>query len=334
MQSMAAPDRTPFNTRLVRTVCQRQGWQFLDLDGGEGYLFAVEAGGRRVHCGSGAICAYPGNSATAYTIARDKAFTAAMLAEAGLPNLPTSLYFLETTRRHLRAPGRERADLELWGATASYPVFAKPNRGAHGDLAEQIRDHDGLLDYLDRAARAYDQVVVQPYVEAAEFRILVVAGEARFQYQKVSGGLVGDGQSSWRELLESLNRNLQDNALSPVTGTDFAAGLDARGQGADDISEAGVSVLLPGRGSGATGGQAVGFTTGVDPDLSGLAVGATKVLGLDVAGVDLLRPAPGAPVVLEVNANPSFASLESIGEHAVAEALWTDILARALAAAP
>lgn len=333
MQSKPPPDRTPFNARLVRAVCRRRGWRFVDLDDGEGYLFAVEADGRRVHCGAGAICAYPGNRATAYTMARDKAFTAAILAESGLPHVPTSLYFLETARAQLRAPGRERADLEEWGRTASYPVFAKPNRGAHGDFAELIRDRLALIDYLDRVALVHDQIVVQPYLEAPEYRVLVVAGEARFQYQKVAGGLAGDGRSSWRELFDRLNTRLHENALSPARGTDFATGLETQGLGADDLSAVGVTVPLAGRGNLATGGHAEGFTTRAAPDLADLAVAATKTLGLDVAGVDLFRPAAGAPVVLEVNANPSFASLETIGELALAEALWADILARALAAA-
>ncbi|WP_323762633.1 hypothetical protein [Maricaulis sp.] len=332
MRAMPPSDRLPFNARMVRAVCRTRGWRFLDLDGGEGYLFAVEADGRRVHCGAGAICAYPGNPATAYTIARDKAFTTALLGEAGLPHVPTSLYFLETARAHLRAPGRERADLEQWGSTACYPVFAKPNRGAHGDFAELIRDQGALHDYLDRVARFHDQIVVQPFVDAPEFRVLVVAGVARFQYGKAPGGLAGDGRSSWQRLFERLNGRLANDALSPVTAADFAACLEAAGVRAADRSTPGTRLPLGGRGNIAAGGQVDGFTTTVSPPLADLAVAATAALGLQVAGVDLFAPAGGVPVVLEVNANPGFQSLETLGEVELAQALWADILTRALEA--
>ena len=74
------------------------------------------------------------------------------------------------------------------------------------------------------------------------------------------------------------------------------------------------------------------FTTRVEPALAGLAEAATAALGLDVAGIDLFAPPGAAPLVLEVNANPSFASLEAIGETGLAVALWTEILERALGA--
>ncbi|OLF77712.1 hypothetical protein AWH62_03300 [Maricaulis sp. W15] len=333
MVATASSHHLPFNARFVRSVCARQGWRHVDLDGGAGYLFAVEADGARVLCGSGAVCAYPTNSATAYTIARDKAFTASVLAAAGLAHVPTELWFVETARRHLRPPGRERADLEAGAAARTYPLFAKPNRGAHGDFAERIPDAAGLRDYLARIAPVHDQIVIQPLVEAAEYRVFVVGGQARFQYGKSEGGLTGDGVSNWADLFAALNAQLQADALSPVIDDLFETGLAAIGAAPSDIAGTGQRLPLAGRRNLATGGYPVGFCTKVDPALGALAIAATAALGLDVAGVDIFAPAAGDPLVLEVNANPSFSSLESLGETALAEAIWTDVLGRALAAA-
>ncbi|WP_291844612.1 hypothetical protein [Maricaulis sp.] len=334
MPETVSPDPQPFNARFVRRVCARQGWNMVDLDGGGGYLFAVEAGGRRVLTGAGAICAYPTNPATAYTIARDKAFTAAALAGEGLAHVPTSLWFIGTARRHLRPPGRERADLEAQAGSLTYPLFAKPNRGAHGDFAERIETSAALLDYLARVARAHDQIVIQPLVEAAEYRVFVVGGRARFQYGKAEGGLGGDGVSTWTDLFESLNARLAADALSLVPASAFSTGLAAISASPSDIARTGQRLPLGGRRNLATGGYPVGFRTDVDPALGALAIAATSALGLDVAGVDLFAPDAGEPLVLEVNGNPSFASLEGLGEEKLAEAIWADVLRRALEVAP
>jgi len=333
MPDMHPSDRLPFNARLVRQVCLQQGWHYVDLDGGEGYLFAVESGGRRVLGGSGAVCTYPTNSATAYTIARDKAFTASVLSQAGLAHVPGELWFLEEARRHLRSPGRERQDLARRAGMLSYPVFAKPNRGAHGDFAECIETADQLLDYLDRAALVHDQVLIQPLVQAAEYRVFVIGEQARFQYGKAEAGLVGDGVSDWDGLMNALNERLVAAALSPVREAEFRAGLAAIGAFGSDLTAAGQRLTLAGRRNLATGSQPVGFRTDIDPKLAELGVAAAAALDLDVAGVDVFVPDGGDPLVLEVNANPSFASLEVLGETDLAEALWTEILMRSLAAA-
>lgn len=51
-----------------------------------------------------------------------------------------------------------------------------------------------------------------------------------------------------------------------------------------------------------------------------LAIKATKAIGLDVAGVDLLRTAEGT-VILEVNASPGFEGLESVANVDIATAI-------------
>ncbi|MFY0638923.1 ATP-grasp domain-containing protein [Maricaulis maris] len=330
MIAQAASDSRPFNARFVEAMCRRRGWNFSDLDGGAGYLFAVTAGDRRVLCGSGAICAYPGNAASAYTIARDKAFTHAALSAAGLDSVPTELVFLEAARRHLRAPGREASDWLARATTLDFPLFAKPNRGAHGDFAERIEDADALADYFTRAARRHDQVVIQPLIDAPEYRVFVSGGRACFQYRKSDGGLVGDGVASWRALFEAMNAELAAEALSPVPAAVFTGALVKAGIRADERAGIGQRLALPGRRNLASGAQTEAFSQSIEPELARLALAAAAAIGLDVAGIDLFCAEGGAAHILEVNANPSFASLETLGELDLAQEIWDDILARAL----
>ncbi|WP_295692082.1 hypothetical protein [uncultured Maricaulis sp.] len=337
MASRSQPDSRPvsrpFNARMVAQVCAEQGWRYADLDGGAGYLFAVEDAGRRVLSGSGAVCAYPTNPASAYSIARDKSFTHAALVAAGLSSIPTELVFLESARRHLRAPGREGEDLLARADRMNFPLFVKPNRGAHGDFAETVADRAALADYLGRVARRHDQIVVQPVIDAPEYRVLVVGGQARFQYRKAEGGLAGAADESWQAVFERLNTDLKREALSPIPHGQFVAALEHAGRRAEAISGDGAWLELPGRRNLATGGHPVDFRVEAEAEPAQLAIAATAALGLDVAGVDLFWSKGNPPRVLEVNANPSFASLEKLGQTALARQIWTDILAAALGSA-
>ena len=55
-------------------------------------------------------------------------------------------------------------------------------------------------------------------------------------------------------------------------------------------------------------GQGKGVT--LDPKLSELAVRSAKVLGLEIAGTDIIVGENGAPRVIEVNYSPGFRGLE------------------------
>ena len=69
----------------------------------------------------------------------------------------------------------------------------------------------------------------------------------------------------------------------------------------------------------ARGGTAIWFKP--DHDLQSLALAATETLGLMVAGVDLMRTSDGAWQVLEVNAMPGFAGMQSVAPYSIATAL-------------
>lgn len=164
-------------------AARRLGLKFEFIDD-EGYLFAVHKEDREVTFGSGACSPFVVNSAKAYTLCRDKAYTYLLLARAGLPTIPYQLYFLDERRAAWRKGGRERGDLEAWAAKADFPLFAKPNLGSRGEFAEQINSRAELTDWIERVSQAHESVLVQPLVRGREYRVFVLDGEALFSYRR------------------------------------------------------------------------------------------------------------------------------------------------------
>jgi ribosomal protein S6--L-glutamate ligase len=66
-----------------------------------------------------------------------------------------------------------------------------------------------------------------------------------------------------------------------------------------------------------------------DARLEELAIAAARALGLDWAGVDVVR-GPDGPMVIEVNGNPSWAAIHDVTGRDMAEPIAEHVLARAL----
>jgi RimK family alpha-L-glutamate ligase len=66
-------------------------------------------------------------------------------------------------------------------------------------------------------------------------------------------------------------------------------------------------------------------------DLAEWAVHAAHALGMDYAGVDLMRDAEGKPFVIEVNGVPAWRGLQRVTPTNIADALATDLIERKMA---
>ncbi len=300
------------------------GWSWRALDGDEGYLFEISDGARRAVLAAGSATPFALNHAAGYSIARDKAFTAAALEHAGVATIPSRLFFLTNRHAEQRAPGGERADALAYAAAAHYPLFAKPNAGARGEHAEIIADANAFADYLGRLAPSVEAVVVQPLVRGREYRVGVLDGEALFAYAKTAPFVVGDGLASLAALHAGDNRGAacfeDESGAALAPGTILAPGACAR-------------VLGPA--NRAVGGGAEDFAAPAPAPLSACALRAAAVLGLRLAGVDIFDVSPARDlsdlVVIEVNASPAFATLEELGRDDLIERIWIANLRAALA---
>jgi cyanophycin synthetase len=241
-------------------------------------------------------------SAIAEGIAHDKDLTKSLLATCGVP-----------------VPEGEivNSAQDAW-ATAQdigLPVVIKPSDGNHGrGVSLDLKTQQEVEAAFDVAKRHGTEVMVERFVRGHEHRLLVVGGRVVAAARGEAAWVTGDGISTVAQLVDAqLNtdprRGLgEDFPLSQIkTATDGAIVLDLQRQGLspDAIPAAGREVLIQ-----RNGNVAIDCTDEVHPEVGYIVSLAARVVGLDVAGVDVVAQDISRPLhaqggaIVEVNAGP------------------------------
>jgi cyanophycin synthetase len=241
-------------------------------------------------------------------IASDKALTARLLSAAGLPVPGTTV---------VRSP----EDAAKVADRVGYPVVVKPVDGNHGrGVSLGVADEQELKEAYEvaRAAARRGGVVVERFVEGGDHRLLVVGGRLVAAALRRPAHVVGDGRHTIAELVEVENADPRrgighEKVLTRIALDNRAAGVVARqGFSLSDVPPRGATVYLAKTGNMSTGGIAEDVTEHVHPDNVEIAELAAEVVGLDVAGIDLMTPDITMSVhdvggaIVEVNAAPGF----------------------------
>ncbi len=239
-------------------------------------------------------------------IAQDKELTASLLGRAGLP-----------TPRHERVQSADEA-VEV-AERIGYPVVVKPMDLSHGrGVALNLADAAAVRDAFDKAYELTNYVLVEQYCLGNDHRVLVIGDRVVAVAERVPGHVVGDGASTIKALVDRVNSDPRrgvghEKVLTRIEIDHQASRLLALGgHTLETVLPAGQMFALRSTGNLSTGGTAVDRTDVIHPDNAEIAVRAAKVVGLDVAGIDIvcadisksLREKPG--VIVEVNAAPGF----------------------------
>jgi cyanophycin synthetase len=244
----------------------------------------------------------------AASIAGNKDLTNRLLREVGIP-----------------APaGRLVRDVEAAVAAAGrigYPVVLKPHDGNHGHVVGINLTVEGAVrDFYPIAAAASrsGEVLVERYIAGKDYRILVVDNRVVAVAERVPAHVVGDGEHTVHQLIDLTNADPRrgvghEKVLTriPVDGRTLAA-LARQGLGLDDVPAPGRWVQLQQTGNMSTGGTSIDRTDDIHPDNAAIARQAAMVVGLDIAGIDLIASDVSSSVretggaIVEVNAGPGF----------------------------
>src|SRR3984893_2531306 len=239
-------------------------------------------------------------------IALNKDLTNRLVRDAGLP-VPQSI----------RARDEESAVAAA--RDIGYPVVLKPLDGNHGrGVGVNLQDDAAVRAHYPLAGGETHTgtVLVEKFIPGNTYRILVVGGRAVAVTEEVPAHVVGDGSHTLRQLVKLTNADSRrghgsENLLVRIRLDETAIGIaQKQGYGADDVPPAGKHVQLVRTAHISLGGISIDRTDEVHPHNMSVAEQAAQVVGLQVAGIDLIAPDIAQSVrenggaICEVNAGP------------------------------
>jgi len=239
-------------------------------------------------------------SAIAEGISRDKDLTKELLSTCGVP-----------------VPEGRLVDNEedAWEAAEDIglPVVVKPYDGNHGrGVFTNLTTRDEVVSAYRVAVDEGSGVIVERFVLGNEHRLLVVGNRMVAAAAGEPAWVTGDGKSTISELIDSqINTDprrgrTENHPLNPVR-LDSAARLEIARQGLteDGVPAEGQRVLVQ-----RSGNVAFDVTDRVHPSVAATVTLAARIVGLDIAGVDLVAEDITRPLdeqrgaIVEVNAGP------------------------------
>jgi cyanophycin synthetase len=245
----------------------------------------------------------------AVELACDKEGTKTILKDGGIP-VPrgTVIQYLDELSAAIEEVG-------------GFPIVIKPLDGNHGrGISIDVKNQQEAEEAYDLASAASKtrSVIVERYYKGSDHRILVINGKVAAVAERIPAHVVGDGRSTIEELIEITNQdpNRGDghaNVLTKITIDKTALNvLEKQGYELTSILAHGEIAYLRATANLSTGGIAVDRTDEIHPENVWIAQRVAKLIGLDIAGIDVVTEDIRKPlkevdgVIVEVNAAPGF----------------------------
>ncbi|QKO20724.1 cyanophycin synthetase [Rhodoferax sp. BAB1] len=241
-------------------------------------------------------------SAIAESIASDKQLTKELLQSCGVP-----------------VPEGEEVDSpeKAWDVAQDIgvPVTVKPTDANHGrGVFTDLHTREDVEKAWHAADTEGSGVLVEKFIEGEAHRLLVVGKQVVAATRGKKQTVTGDGRSTVLQLIDSqINSDprcgeAEEFPLEPlILDKEPIAQLELARQGysGSSVPAAGQLVLIRRHGD-----LAYDVTDQVHPKVAAAAALAARVVGLDIAGIDLVTPDISRPLaeqggaIIEVNAGP------------------------------
>jgi len=242
-------------------------------------------------------------SAIAEGIASDKDLTKSLLQSCGVP-VPKGCLV-------------DSAE-EAWKAAQEIglPVAIKPYNGNHGrGVSLDLKTEEDVTSAFKLAEKRGegDAIIVEQFIPGNEHRVLVVGNKVVAAAAGEAAWVVGDGKSTILKLIENQinsdpRRGVTEEFPLNTLGlhqAEIILELERQGFSFDDVPQKDQRILIQ-----RNGNVAFDVTDQIHPTIAKTATLAARIVGLDVAGIDLVVEDISQPLnkqrgaVIEVNAGP------------------------------
>ncbi len=200
-----------------------------------------------------------------------------------------------------------------------FPIVLKPLDGNHGKGASiNINTFEDALLGLEFAKKYSRKVIVEKFITGHDYRVLVIDNKIVAAAQRVPANVVGNGKNTIQELIDETNKDPRrgyghENVLTEITvDRDTMDLLEKKGYTLETVPAEKEVVYLKSTANLSTGGTSIDVTDMMHPENIFLSERISRVIGLDVCGIDIMAKNLTQPlkenggVILEVNAAPGF----------------------------
>jgi cyanophycin synthetase len=200
-----------------------------------------------------------------------------------------------------------------------YPLVLKPIDGNHGKGATtNIINWEQAVKALQEAQVYGNSVICERFITGYDFRVLVINHKFVCAALRTPASVVGDSEHTIQWLIDEVNKDPRrgfghELVLTQITVDNFTHKmLTDLGYTLDTIPTKGELVLLKPTANLSTGGTSTDVTDEVHSANIFMCERISKIIGLDICGIDIMAADLKEPVtenggaVLEVNAAPGF----------------------------
>ena len=213
----------------------------------------------------------------------------------------------------------DEEDLEDTIRKIGYPIVIKPLDGNHGKGASiNVTNWEDAKSGLAFAKEYSRRVIVEKFITGFDFRVLVIDNKLVAAAKRVPANVIGNGKNTIQELIDTTNLDPRrgyghENVLTEITvDRDTLDLLGKLNYTLETVPTDGEIVYLKSTANLSTGGTSVDVTDMMHPENIFLCERISRVIGLDICGVDIMAENLTQPLketggcILEVNAAPGF----------------------------
>jgi cyanophycin synthetase len=200
-----------------------------------------------------------------------------------------------------------------------YPLVIKPINGNHGrGITANINDKESALIAFQAAKNVSRSVIVERYITGEDYRLLVINYKFVAAAKRTAARVIGNGKYTIQQLIDEVNKDPKrgfghEKVLTYIKVDEMTQTiLSNKNYTIETVLEDGEILNLKDTANLSTGGTSEDVTDIVHPYNIFMAERISKIIGLDICGIDIMTSSISEPLpdtkgaVLEVNAAPGF----------------------------
>ena len=200
-----------------------------------------------------------------------------------------------------------------------FPLVIKPVNGNHGrGITTDINSMEEALIAFKEAKEISRLVIVEKFITGEDYRLLVINHKLVAAAKRTPAHVIGDGKSTIQELVDEVNKDERrgyghEKVLTEISINSLTLELlKENNLTPESVVKKGEFVKLKSTANLSTGGTAEDVTDLIHPYNIFMAERISKIIGLDICGIDIMAHDLTKPInesggaVLEVNAGPGF----------------------------